>query len=238
MKIPEIALVAFGALNVYCTPCAHSAEPPLSRSGKSVSNDATLKALVPKELDVYNASAKNGTDAYKAAAAVNLLRASKGILLAHDEHRGVQRSETTLKAELAYMSAWEKAIQTWKRIGNAAAGAKIMAEWNSGLKEGAEACWQIDALWSEWDPAFLTDPLVKLLRDSNDPRTIGAIAHLLGYYGQDAEERLLKEKLASISANDPAAQMNVTNIGIALTKISDWKAGDRFRTGPAVPSQK
>jgi len=194
-------------------------------------NDA-LNAVAPEEYALFMAADAKGADARTAEAVVNLVSAVKRVLVAYDG--GAPRTETNWRAHLAYMVAWEKAIQTWKKTADAAAKATIVAAWNSGLVESREVKYQIDSLRTECPPAFVTDSFRKLFMATNDLRTLGSFVVVLGPHGQDAQERLLKEKLASVTGKghtDKGTLDIIDAINAGLGQIAYWRERDTTRKG-------
>jgi hypothetical protein len=226
------AIVAL--LGLFCACRVQAAEPPRSRFGDNPGHNKILKEALPQEFALFNAARAKGKEGETADAVLNLVSVANRLLVTYDRNPKAPRTEMNLRAEGAYMFAWEKALQTYKTTTDGRVKARIIAAWDSGLKPTPEVQWQIKALFAEWHPAFVTGAFVKLFKSTNDVQTVGAITHVLGEYGQDAEERLLKAKLATISGHTRADEMNSGNINAALERIGYWRAGDPARIGPAT----
>ena len=199
--------------------------------------ETVLQEVVPDEFRHYKDLSAKGYDLKTAQSALALVSKTLTVWSEHKDDKNMPE-EKRFHMHRSQMFAWEIVIQTWKKTTDETAKAEILSVWNSSLKDKPyDVEFLICALEYEWDRAFMTDPFVKLFKQTKDSTLINKFCQVFGQYGEYAEERLLNEKLDfvmnALTPGTPVYDVALSNIESALKQIDYWKKGDPYRVGPA-----
>ncbi len=169
--------------------------------------DQAIEQLVPGEFAAFEQTFRSGGAAATARAAIRVVDAASRAWMARPASEADQK-----RISRGYCAAWQLALRVRQTANNKAARKLILNRWDAALQE-TESCvaQQIYALGGQyWDRSLLTTNFWRLLQDSTDHKTVGAMCYVLFAYGNASDRKPLEEKVRTPMPEDVRDLLNRT----------------------------
>lgn len=187
----------------------------VSKGVENMSEPAIAKVL-PAEYAAYEQALTGDHGLNDARASIAFLSKVKETL-----GRSLSSHSQEQDSISAYRATWRLCLRTMQNSNDRTAQKLIIDEWNKSLREdSAVTPSQVYALSEQWDRKLLSDDFWRLLRQTNNKKTISAICYVLYVHGNQDDAKRLTD------SHKPETQ-NAVN-------YMNYKLSDDTSPGPAA----
>ncbi len=157
---------------------------------------ATLASFVPAEFDAFRKAVASGDDEDAARAALRVVAKMSEMAAKPPRRQQVM---------YAYRTAWALCVKRFTDSKSDPARGLILAQWDRSLGgEGSDLLvQQLDALFFEFDPAFLTEGFWKLIEHAKCGAPLSRVCYVLNEHGNREDLVRVKKRLNTMAFDDP-----------------------------------